>query len=778
MDGGTAYSGAVVTRFYDPLLEKVTAWAPTPDEVVRRMARALSEYRIRGVATNLTFLHNVITHPRFRANDYTTRFIDETPELFDFKKRQDRATKLLTWIADVTVNGHPETKARAKPPAVACVPELPSFSAVPAQGTRTLLERLGPKGFSRWMKAETRVLVTDVTMRDAHQSLLATRLRTKDIVAIAPSYASGLPQLLSLECWGGATFDVSMRFLSEDPWERLALIRSKAPNILAQMLLRGANGVGYTNYPDNVIRYFVDQAAKAGIDIFRIFDCLNWVENMRVSIDAVIESGKLAEGAICYTGDILDPARSKYSLDYYVALAKELEAAGVHILGIKDMAGLLKPAAARTLIKALKSETELPIHLHTHDTSGISGATVLAAVEAGVDAIDAAMDAMSGMTSLPPLGSIVEALARTDRDTGLDPDAIRRISSYWEAVRSQYVAFEGDLKAGNAQVYLHEMPGGQCTNLKEQARSLGLEARWHEVANAYRAANDLFGDIIKVTPSSKVVGDMALMMVSQGLTSENVISPDHDVAFPASVVEMLRGELGQPPGGWPRALQHKVLKEEVPITVRPGSLLNSADLDEQRNAAESACGRALDNSEFSTYLMYPKVFTEFAAAQRKYGPVSVLPTPVFFYGMKAGDEVTLEIEDGKGLVVHLTAIGETRDDGQVEVFFELNGQPRIVAVPNRAIASTVKARRRAEDDNPNHIAAPVPGVVSIVGVVKNQRVKTRDVLLVLEAMKMETVLHAPHDGVVAEILVSPGAYVDSKDLLVELRSTGGEEPIQ
>jgi pyruvate carboxylase len=769
IDGGTAYSGAVVTRFYDPLLEKVTAWAPTSGETIDRMARALTEYRIRGVATNLAFLHNVITHPKFRSNDYTTRFIDETPALFDFQLRQDRATKLLTWIADVTVNAHPDVRGRPKPATDIRVPDVPRFEVQPAEGTRQLLERLGPKKFAAWMKAQTGVLITDTTMRDAHQSLLATRVRTKDIATIAPSYAMGLPQLLSLECWGGATFDVAMRFLSENPWERLALIRSKVPNILTQMLLRGANGVGYTNYPDNVVRHFVDQAAKAGMDIFRVFDCLNWVENMRVAIDAVVESGKLAEGSICYTGDIIDPARAKYSLKYYVGLAKEIEATGVHILGLKDMAGVLKPAAARVLIKALKEETDLPVHFHTHDTSGIAGATVLAAVDAGVDAVDAAMDAMSGTTSQPTLGSIVEALSRSERETGLNPDAIRKISFYWEAVRAQYVAFESDLKAGASEVYLHEMPGGQFTNLKVQARSLGLESRWHEVAQVYRAANDMFGDIVKVTPSSKVVGDMALMMVSQGLTPRDVIDPNRDIAFPASVVEMLRGDLGQPPGGWPKSLQVKALKNSTPITVRPGSLLGDADLSASRIDAEKACGRGLDEYEFSAYLMYPKVFTEFSAVQRKYGPVSVLPTPIFFYGMITGDEISLEIEDGKTLVVLLTAIGDTRDDGQVEIFFELNGQPRVITVADRAAASTVMARRKAEDGNSNHIAAPMPGVVSSVSVRAGQVVKAGDVLLTIEAMKMEAVLHAPHDGTIADILVTRSSQIDSKDLLIEMK---------
>lgn len=531
----------------------------------------------------------------------------------------------------------------------------------------------------------------------------------------------------------------------------------------------GDNAVGYTNYPDNVVRHFVDRAAKAGMDLFRIFDCLNWVENMRVSIDAVVDSGKLAEGTICYTGDILDPLRAKYSLGYYVSLAKELEAAGVHILGLKDMAGLLKPAAARVLVKALKEEVGMPVHFHTHDTSGIAGATILAAVDAGVDAVDGAMDAMSGTTSQPTLGSIAEALARTERDTGLDPDAIRKISIYWEAVRTQYLAFESDLKAGASEVYLHEMPGGQFTNLKEQTRVLGLEARWHEVAVAYREANNLFGDIVKVTPSSKVVGDMALMMVAQGLTPQDVLDPEREVAFPGSVVEMLRGELGQPPGGWPEALQRKVLKGATPITVRPASLLGAADLPALRAKASKQCGRSLDEEEFAAYLMYPKVFADFCATSRKYGPVSVLPSQVFFYGMKVGEEISLEIEDGKTLVVQLTAIGDTRDDGQVELFFELNGQPRVVTVPNRAAASTIKSRRKAEDGNDNHVAAPMPGMVSTVSIQLGQSVKAGDVLMTLEAMKMETVLYASRDGTIANILVGAGAQVDSKDLLIEMK---------
>ena len=730
------------------------------------MDRALREYRIRGVATNLAFLEAVLSHPKFREDNVTTRFIDETPELFASRKRKDRATKLLTYIADVSVNGHPETRGRAKPAADIRVPLAPGFSKPAAEGTRQRLEKLGPKKFAEWMKAEKRLLITDTTMRDAHQSLLATRMRTYDIAAVASSYATGTPELFSLECWGGATFDVSMRFLNEDPWERLALIREKAPNILTQMLLRGANGVGYANYPDNVVKYFVQRAARSGMDLFRVFDCLNWIENMRVAIDAVVEEGKLAEGAICYTGDILDPARAKYSLKYYVDLAKQLERAGCHILGLKDMAGLLKPPAAAVLVKTLKEEVGLPVHLHTHDTSGISGAAVFAAVEAGVDAVDAAMDAMSGTTSQPCLGSIVESLRNGPRDTGLDPDAIRQISFYWEGVRRQYAAFESDNKSGASEVYLHEMPGGQFTNLKEQARSLGLEMRWHEVAKAYRVVNDMLGDIVKVTPSSKVVGDMALMMVSQGLSREDVLDPEKDIAFPASMVEMLRGELGQPPGGWPADLQLKVLKGETPITVRPGSLMPAADLAAELAKAEKAASRKVGEDElYASYLMYPKVFTEFAAADRKYGPVSALPTPVYFYGMAPEDESTIAIESGKALVVRLTTIGETDEEGQCQVFFELNGQPRVIKVPNRSAVAARPARRKAEEGNANHVAAPMPGSVSSIAVKPGQEVKTGDILLSIEAMKMETTISAPRDGVVKEVLVGPGTPVDAKDLL-------------
>ena len=767
LDGGTAYSGAVITRYYDPLLEKVTAWAPTPDETIARMHRALREFRIRGVATNLTFLEAIITHPQFQDNSYTTKFIDTTPELFAQVKRQDRATKLLNYLADVTVNGHPETRGRPRPNPEAAAPVIPWVTAPIPDGTKQRLDGLGPEKFAAWMRGQDKVLVTDTTMRDGHQSLLATRMRSHDILRIAGTYARALPNLLSLECWGGATFDVAMRFLTEDPWERLAGIREAAPNILLQMLLRGANGVGYTNYPDNVVQYFVKQAAAGGIDLFRVFDCLNWVENMRVAMDAVREEGKLCEAAMCYTGDILDPSRAKYDLKYYVALAKELEAAGAHIIAVKDMAGLLKPAAARVLFKTLRDETDLPIHFHTHDTSGLSAATVLAAVEAGVDAIDAAMDAFSGNTSQPCLGSIVEALKGSERDPGLDAASVRKISFYWEAVRNQYAAFESDLKGPASEVYLHEMPGGQFTNLKEQARSLGLETRWHEVAQAYHDVNLMFGDIVKVTPSSKVVGDMALMMVSQDLTVADVENPSKDIAFPDSVVSMLRGDLGQSPGGWPEALQKKALKGDAPITTRPGSLLKPADLGKSRKEIEEKLGRELSDLEFASWLMYPKVFSDFAAAQETYGPVSTIPTPTYFYGMDAEEEVFVEIEKGKTLVVRCLAVGDVDNEGMVTVFFELNGQPRRIKVPDRAHgASSGQMRRKVEPGNDMQVGAPMPGVVSTLGVAAGQSVKAGDVLLSIEAMKMETALHAERDGTIAEVLVKVGDQIDAKDLLI------------
>ncbi len=772
LDGGTAYSGAVITRHYDSLLEKVTAWAPTPEEAIARMDRALREFRIRGVATNLAFLENVIDNPSFRDNSYSTKFIDNHPELMDFKLRRDRATRLLKYIGDISVNGHPEVAGRPKPPAHALVPKPPALLAdTPPPGTKTLLEQDGPKAVSDWLLAQKPVLVTDTTMRDGHQSLLATRMRSYDILGAADAYAANLPQLFSLECWGGATFDVAYRFLQECPWKRLVDLRAKVPNVLLQMLLRGANGVGYTNYPDNVVRKFVDQAAKSGIDVFRVFDSLNWVENMRVAMDAVNESGRICEATVCYTGDINDPDRQKYDLKYYVSMAKELEAAGAHIIAVKDMAGLVKPAAARALVKAIKEETGLPLHFHTHDTSGISAASVIAAAEAGADVVDLAMDSFSGLTSQPNLGSVVEALKGTERDTGLDATVVRQFSDYWEAVRVQYAAFESNLKAGASEVYLHEMPGGQFTNLKEQARALGLSERWHEVAKTYADVNQMFGDIVKVTPSSKVVGDMALAMVAGGLTREDVEDPTKEIAFPESVVGLFKGDLGQPPGGFPKALQAKILKGEAGSTERPGAHLPPVDLEAVRTSiSDELEGHEVDDEDLCGYLMYPKVYLDYMGRRRDYGPVRVLPTPTFFYGMEPGEEVQVEIEPGKILVIRLLTVGETNEEGEAKVFYELNGQPRDIRVPDRKVAATVQRRPKATDGDPNHVPAPMPGLIASVAVKEGQSIAAGDLLLTIEAMKMETAIHAEQAGAVKAIHAPIGSQVDAKDLLIELET--------
>lgn len=772
LDGGTAYSGAVITRYYDSLLVKVTAKGPSPKTAIARMDRALREFRIRGVSTNISFVINLLKHPTFLDNSYTTKFIDNTPDLFKFKPRRDRATKLLNYIADVTVNGHPDVQGRPVPVSDLKAAKIPTLQTEePAYGTRNLLEEKGPEGVVNWINQQTKLLITDTTMRDGHQSLLATRMRSYDMIKIADSYAHNLPQLFSMECWGGATFDVAYRFLQECPWQRLRDLRVKMPNLMTQMLLRASNGVGYTNYPDNVVQEFVRQSAKTGIDVFRVFDSLNWVENMRVAMDAVIESNKICEGTICYTGDILNPDRAKYNLKYYIKMGKDLKAAGAHILGLKDMAGLLKPAAALVLIKALKEEVGLPIHFHTHDTSGIAGATIIAAANVGVDIVDVAMDAFSGGTSQPCLGSIVEGLRHTDRDTELNIESIRGINEYWKTVRGQYAAFETGISAPASEVYLHEMPGGQFTNLKAQAHSLGLEERWPEVAKTYADVNQMFGDIVKVTPSSKVVGDMALMMVTQKLSRADVESATTEVAFPDSVVDMLRGNLGQPEGGFPELIIKKVLKGEKPNTSRPGKHLKSLNLDEeQQNLSKELNGFNIDREDLNGYLMYPKVFLDYMGRHRKFGPVRTLPTNTFFYGMNQRDEITAEIDPGKTLEIQLIAIGEPDEEGQVRVFFELNGQPRTIRVTNRLITATSAKRPVAKVGNTAHVGSPMPGAISSVAVIIGQEVSQGDLLCTIEAMKMETGITAERDGVIKIIHTPAGSQVDAKDLLIEFES--------
>ncbi len=769
LDGGTAYSGALITRYYDSLLEKVTAWAPTQDECIKRMRRALGEFRIRGVQTNIIFLENLIDHPVFLALNYSTRFIDETPELFEFTPRRDRATRLLRFISEVTVNGNAEVKEAAHTVSRATV--HPPRAAVPVapDGTKQLLDTLGPEKFGRWMRDQKRLLITDTTMRDAHQSLLATRMRTKDIVAIAPYMSRALPELLSVECWGGATFDVAMRFLHEDPWSRLHQLREAMPNVLTQMLLRSANAVGYTNYPDNVVRYFIDRAADAGIDLFRVFDCLNVAENMVPAIEEVARTGKLCEAAICYSGDLTNPNETKFTLPYYLDLAKQFEAAGAHVIGIKDMAGLCKPDAVRQLVTALRQETDLPIHFHTHDTSGAAAASVLAASEAGVDAVDAAIDSMSGVTSQPNLGSIAAALRHGERDTGLDPDALISVTTYWEQVRKYYRPYESDIRAGTSDVYRHEIPGGQYTNLRQQAKAMGLDHRWPEVAGAYAAVNKLLGNIVKVTPSSKVVGDLALYMMSSGLTVEDVLDPDKDIAFPESVIQLLNGELGTPPGGFPDDITARVLKGKKPLTGRPGAHLPAADLEAERATAAETAGREINDEDLASYLMYPKVFTDFAKHHTDHGDVEVLPSPVFFTGMEVGEEISVHIDKGKTLVIRCLGVSEADQEGYRRVFFELNGQPRQEKVLDTHLAAPAAERPKADAANPNHVGAPMPGLVVQISVKPGDSVKTGDTLVALEAMKMQTTVTAERDGVIADLMVEPGITIDAKDLIMTFK---------
>ena len=769
LDGGTAYASAQVTRFYDSLLEKVTAWAPTASNAIDRMLRALTEFRIRGVATNLDFLQSLINHKQFRNNQYTTNFIDQTPELFEFQPRRDRATKLLKFLAMVNVNGNPEVAGRPRPATTFNI-ELPDVRGEPVpEGLRNKLLTMKPAGFAAWVRAQKQLFITDTTMRDAHQSLLATRMRTCDMNHIAPHYARSLSGLFSLECWGGATFDVAMRFLKECPWQRLERLREAIPNIPLQMLLRSSNAVGYTNYPDNVVTYFIERATDTGIDIFRIFDALNWADNMYMAMDAVLKTGALCEASLCYSGDMTSLKETKFTLDYYLDLADKLESHGAQIIAIKDMAGVCKPGAAHKLITALRQQTSLPIHFHTHDTSGASAATILAAVHAGVDIIDAAMDSLSGLTSQPALGSIVAALKEEACDPCLSEQAIQQFSSYWGSVRSTYAAFESNLKSGASEVYLHAMPGGQFTNLREQAKAVGIgQERWHEVVRAYTDVNDLFGNIIKVTPSSKMVGDMALAMVSSGLTKENVLDLDYEIAFPESVVSFFRGDLGQPYGGFPKTLQKKILKDEKPYTERPGLRMPAVDLEAKKNELQQMTGDTVTANDLASYLMYPKVYLDFVSFKQQYGDVSVLPTKEFFYGLKPWDEISAEIDQGKNILLQCQSTSDPDENGDVRVFFSLNGQPRSIKIHDALKENKILTHEKCQEGGLKSVGAPMPGVISEIRVKPGDQVKKSDTLVVLEAMKMEIRVTAETDGTVERVLLKVGDQIDTKDLLVEL----------
>jgi pyruvate carboxylase len=772
LDGGMGDAGSVITPFYDSLLVKLTAFGRSFQIALNRMDRALREFRIRGVKTNIPFLENVIANEVFRSGQATTTLIDSSPELLSFKPRRDRATKLLNFLAEVIVNGNPQVKGQELKGPLPPAPHAEyDRKQAPPPGTRQLLLELGPKKFAQWTLKQKRLLVTDTTFRDAHQSLLATRVRTHDMLLVADAVARQTPELFSLEMWGGATFDTAMRFLREDPWQRLRQLRERIPNICFQMLFRGSNAVGYSNYPDNVVAGFVKHAASAGIDIFRIFDSLNYTANLKVAMEAVHETHALCEAAICYTGDILDRKRTKYSLKYYIKLAKELEKMGAHILGIKDMAGLCRPYAAYTLVKALKEEVGIPIHFHTHDSSGINAASVVKASEADVDIVDLAIASMSGSTSQPNLNSVVASLQNTPRDTGLSVSALNAFADYWETVRGYYAPFDTAPSSGSAEVYQHEMPGGQYTNLKEQAAAMGLGHRWPEIARAYEEVNQLFGDIVKVTPSSKVVGDMTMFLVTRGIRPTDVVNLEAgSVPFPESVIDMLAGGLGKPVGGWPRKLQQVVLGKTKPIRGRPGASMAPLNFKKTRDELGSRLKREITDDDLYSHLMYPEVFADFAKFTRDYADVSVLTTPAFFYGLKPGEEIAVSIEEGNILYIKLINIGTPDKDGYRIVTFELNGMGREAAVLDKSIQTKPKTRLKADLADPLQIGAPIPGIVTSLAVGVGAKVEKSDKILTLEAMKMQSTLYASADGVVEAIHVQVGDTVETKDLLVKLRA--------
>jgi pyruvate carboxylase len=800
LDGGMGYAGAVITPFYDSLLVKSIASAQSYEIAMNRSRRVLSEFRIRGVKTNIPFLENVIAHPHFRSGQATTTLIDTTPELFAFKPRRDRATKLLNFLGNVTVNGNPHAKGyrpeRKFPPAPILAYD---HRVAPPPGSRDKLLELGAKKFAEWTAKQKRLLITDTTWRDAHQSLMATRVRSYDMLAAANALAHRTPNLFSLEMWGGATFDTAMRFLNEDPWERLRQLRARVPNICFQMLFRGANAVGYTNYPDHVVAGFVKHAAASGMDIFRVFDSLNYLPNLRAAMEAVQGTHAVCEAAVCYTGDILDDRRDKFSLTYYVRIAKELEQMGAHFLAIKDMAGLCRPYAAHKLIKALKEEIGLPIHFHTHDTSGIASASVIRAADAGVDVVDLALAAMSGSTSQPNLNSIVAALQHTPRDTGLDLDALNEFSDYWEQVREFYRPFDTAPKSGSAEVYLHEMPGGQYTNLKEQAAAMGVAHRWPEIARTYADVNQLFGDIVKVTPSSKVVGDMALFLFSRGIKAADVINLEPgSMPFPESVIDMMSGGLGWPDGGWPERVSLVVLGEKRhkearakyeaaqqtavsdqrsasksrSLKAESRSHVASVDLEKIRAELSEKLKRAATDDDVFSHLMYPQVFADFAKHAAAYSDVSVLPTPAFFYGLNPGEEISVNIEEGKVLIIRLISVGPPDKDGRRTISYELNGIGRETFIVDKTIIPKTKARPKADLADITHVAAPIPGLIAQLQVSVGTKIIKGEKLLMMEAMKMQNTVYAPCDGVVAELHVALGDTVESKDLLIKIRAAG------
>jgi pyruvate carboxylase len=767
LDTGTAFSGAMVTPYYDSMLVKVTARGGHFIDAVNRMQRVLNEFRIRGVKTNIHFLENLLGEEQFRRGECTTRYIDQTPHLFKIPQNRDRASKLLHFIGSNIVNGNPLVLGRqeSKRRIPALTPPIENTTELP-RGSRDIFLEKGAEGFAKWTLEQPQLFITDTTFRDAHQSLLATRLRTYDMLKIAPAYAHLAPNLFSLEMWGGATFDTTMRFLKESPWQRLEQIREAVPNIMLQMLLRASSAVGYANYPDNVVKAFIQESARSGIDIFRIFDALNWLPNMKLAMESTIEAGAVCEASICYSGDLSNPKRDKYNLKYYIKLAKELQQMGAHILAIKDMAGLCKPQAAKQLVKALKEEVGLPIHFHTHDTSGIAAASILSAVEAGVDIVDTAMAPFSGGTSQANLNTLVESLRFDDRDCQLDTKNLDAIADYWRSTRDFYTPLESAVLPATADLYHHEIPGGQYTNLYEQARALGLVDQWTTICNLYADVNQMLGDIIKVTPTSKAVGDMALFMVANDLTVEKLLSSEQNIDFPASVIDLVSGMMGQPYGGFPEKVKQLVLKRKSEVKGRPGDTLPPADFAAAEEQVTKLTGEPATQQQILSYLLYPKVFEEYAAHEKAYVDTSILPTPVFFYGLQPEEELAISLKEGKTIIIKYMALGNQQANGTRTVYFELNGIPREVMVEDSTLEQTAKKRVEADPNNPAHIGAPMPGMVVKVMVEKGKWVKAGDVLLVLEAMKMETTLHAERDGKLAELLVQQGQQVENGELMM------------
>ena len=766
LDGGNAYAGAVVSPYYDSLLVKVTAWDNTFQGACRRATRAISEEHVRGVKTNIPFVTNILTHPTFHAGKCHTKFIDDTPELFDIDTGRDRATKVLKYIAEIQVQ-NPSAERRQLD-----VPRFPPYENTPPKctGLKQVLDQGGPEAVKQWVLDQKKLLVTDTTMRDAHQSLLSTRMRTRDLVKGAEGTAEILNDCFSLEMWGGATFDVAYRFLHESPWERLDLLRAKIPNIPFQMLLRGANAVGYTNYPDNLIREFVKESAVSGIDVFRVFDSLNWLPGMEVAMDEVLKQNKLLEATICYTGDVLDPKRDKYTLDYYVRMAKELEKRGAHLLCIKDMSGLLKPYAAKKLVTALKQEVGLPIHLHTHDTSGNQVAALLMAAEAGVDIVDAAIDSMASMTSQPSLNAVVTALKGQDRDTGLDPDKLQKLSDYWADVRLRYASFEAGIKNPSTDIYRYEMPGGQYTNLKSQVESLGLGHQFEDVKEMYKAVNDMLGDIVKVTPSSKMVGDLAIFMVQNSLTPDNIVEKGAALTFPDSVVSYFKGMMGQPAWGFPEDLQKVVLKGEAPITCRPGELLPPVDFEAVEKKMRAFMGDdRINRRAMVSYCLYPKVYEEYRKHRKEYGYIMRMGSHVFFNGMALGETNKINIEDGKTLVIKYLGLGDLNEDGTRNVQFELNGMRREIAVPDPRADVQTHTVVLADPEDKSQVGASIPGMVSKVSVQPGDAVEENQVIAVIEAMKMETSVVARMAGIIDQVLVREGSSVKAGELLMTIK---------